>query len=132
MALSSGRIPIDLDEFEADGLETRSARHARRFLEYLSEHPNRPLYLAEICAALGLAERTLRGACEMHLGMGPIRYLTLHRMHRVHQTLLIADSSNTTVTDVAMEHGFCELGRFSVAYRSLFSESPSETLRRSF
>jgi transcriptional regulator GlxA family with amidase domain len=62
--------------------------------------------------------------------MGPIRYLTLHRMHQVRYALLSADASNTTVTRVAMAHGFSELGRFSVEYRSFFYESPSETLSR--
>lgn len=130
--LSSVRTFVDPLEFQADALEnkTAGARTARRFLEFLTAHPNRPLCLAEICAALHVAERTLRVACAEHLGMGPIRYLTLHRMHKVRYALLSADASNTTVTSVAMEHGFGELGRFSVAYRSLFRESPSETLRR--
>lgn len=101
-----------------------------RFLEFLTVHPNRALYLPEICAGIGVAERTLRVVCEERLGMGPIRYLTLRRMHRVRIALLRAEASNTTVTRIAMDHGFCELGRFSVAYRSLFCESPSETLRR--
>ena len=100
------------------------------FLEFLTANPNRPVYLTEICAAIAVAERTLRAACEEHLGMGPIRYLTLRRMHQARHALLSADALNTTVTRVAMEHGFGELGRFSVAYRSLFRESPSETLRR--
>src|SRR5262249_1453765 len=54
-----------------------------RFEEFLAEHPERPLYLTEICAGIGVAERTLRASCEEHLGMGPIRYLTLRRMHQV-------------------------------------------------
>ena len=55
--------------------------------EYLEATPNTPLYLAEICAAIGAAERTLRAACEEHLGMGPIRFLTLRRMHLVRRAL---------------------------------------------
>jgi AraC-like DNA-binding protein len=61
--------------------------------------------------------------------MGPIRYLTLRRMHLVRRALLRADSS-TTITRIATDHGFWELGRFSVAYRTLFGETPSESLRR--
>jgi AraC-like DNA-binding protein len=101
-----------------------------RFEEFLETNPDRPLYLTEICAAIGVAERTLRASCEEHLGMGPIRYLTLRRMHLVRRALLRTDPSKATVTRIVTDHGFWELGRFSVAYRMLFGESPSRTLRR--
>jgi AraC-like DNA-binding protein len=101
-----------------------------RFVEFLEAHPQRPLYLTEICAAVGVAERTLRASCERHLGMGPIRYLTLRRMHLVRRALRHSDPSTATVTQIVTDHGFWELGRFSVAYRTLFGEPPSETLRQ--
>src|ERR1700761_1194130 len=101
-----------------------------RFEDFLAAHPDRPLHLTEICAAIGVAERTLRAACEEHLGMGPIRFLTLRRMYLVRRALLTASAMKTSVTRVVTDHGFWELGRFSVAYRTLFGESPSETLRR--
>ena len=110
-----------------------SCRHdtiVARFEEFLEANPDRPLYLTEICAAIGVAERTLRASCEEHLGMGPIRYLTLRRMHLVRRALLRSDPSKSTVTRIVTDHGFWELGRFSVAYRALFGETPSETLRR--
>ena len=62
--------------------------------------------------------------------MGPIRFLTLRRMHLAHRALLRADPSKSTVTRIVTDQGFWELGRFSVAYRALFGESPSETLQR--
>jgi AraC-like DNA-binding protein len=101
-----------------------------RFEAFLEANSNEPLYLTEICAAVGVSERTLRVVCEEHLGMGPIRYLSLRRMHLVRRALLRADPSTTTVTRIATDHGFWELGRFSVAYRSLFGDSPSDSLRR--
>jgi AraC-like DNA-binding protein len=101
-----------------------------RFVEFLKANPGRPFYLTEICAALGVAERTLRASCEEHIGMGPIRYLTLRRMHLVRRALLYSDPSNATVTQIVTDYGFWELGRFSVAYRTLFGEPPSETLRQ--
>jgi AraC-like DNA-binding protein len=122
-----------LTEGKSFGTTTGNRRHdaiVARFEEFLEANPERPLYLTEICAAIGIAERTLRCACEEHLGMGPIRYLSLRRMHLVRRALLRADSSATTVTRIATDHGFWELGRFSVAYRTLFDESPSESLRR--
>jgi AraC-like DNA-binding protein len=119
---------------EGQGIKMTSGglRHdliVARFEEYLEANPNTPLYLTEICTALGTAERTLRAACEEYLGMGPIRYLFLRRMHLVRRTLLRADNF-TTVTRIAADHGFWELGRFSVTYRQLFGETPSATLKR--
>jgi AraC-like DNA-binding protein len=101
-----------------------------KFEEYLEANPDMPLYLPEICAAIGATERTLRIACEEHLGMGPIRYLALRRMNLARRALLRADSSTTTVTRIATDHGFWELGRFSVTYHAMFGEKPSVTLHR--
>jgi AraC-like DNA-binding protein len=121
-----------LAEGAAIELTAGSSRHdaiVARFEEFLESNPDRPLYLTEICAAIGVAERTLRASCEEHLGMGPIRYLTLRRMHLVRRALLRSDPSKATVTRIVTDQGFWELGRFSVAYRALFGESPSCTLR---
>ncbi len=120
-------------ESASSGMTAGGRRHdaiVARLEQFLEANPDKPLYLTEICAAIGVAERTLRGACEEHLGMGPIRYLSLRRMHLVRRALLGADPSTATVTRLATDHGFWELGRFSVAYRTLFGESPSESLRR--
>jgi len=62
--------------------------------------------------------------------MGPKRYLLLRRMHLARRALLMADPATATVTEIITNFGFWELGRFSVAYRSLFGESPSASLSR--
>jgi AraC-like DNA-binding protein len=51
-------------------------------------------------------------------------------MHMARRALAHSDFGKRTVTAIAVEHGFGELGRFSVRYRKLFGEMPSETLRR--
>lgn len=101
-----------------------------RFEELLEANPRSPLHLAEICAAIGVTERTLRNVCDKHLGIGPIRYLALRRMHLTRRALLQAIPTTTTVTRIATDHGFWELGRFSVNYRAMFGETPSATLQR--
>jgi AraC-like DNA-binding protein len=50
-------------------------------------------------------------------------------MHLARRALIRADPATATVTGVATEYGFWELGRFSVQYRALFGESPSASLR---
>ena len=51
-----------------------------RLEEFLLSNLDRPLYLVEVCAAIGASERTLRNSCNEHLGMGPINYLNLRHM----------------------------------------------------
>ena len=114
-----------VQRFTERRLSLGNRRHdaiVKKFEEFLEKHPDRQLYLPEICSAIGSCERTT--ACEEHFGMGPIRYLTLRRMHFVHQSLLRADAGKSSVTRILTDHGFWELGRSSVAYRKLFGETP--------
>jgi AraC-like DNA-binding protein len=89
-----------------------------------------PLHISALCNALAVSERTLRKAFHNVHGVPPCRHLRMRRLLQARRALLSSDSSLTTVTEVATCHGFAELGRFSVEYRSAFGESPSETLQR--
>ena len=86
--------------------------------------------MPQLCATVGASYTTLRDCCQGYLGMSPKRYLWLRRMHLVRRALRIADAEKTTVTEIATDYGFWELGRFAVAYRSLLGEVPSAALRR--
>lgn len=101
-----------------------------RFRCLLDENIDRALYLPEVCGALGISHRTLTHFCHEYLGMAPKKYFCLRRMHMARRALLDADSSCATVTEIATRYGFWELGRFSVLYRQLYAEKPSETFRR--
>ena len=113
------------------GTIARQHHHARimaRFWQAVEKHVDEAIYLPELCAEIGVADRTLRQCCEEYLGVSPKRYLLLRRLHLARTAL--RSKAATSVTEVATSLGFWELGRFAVTYRGLFGETPSQTLRR--
>ncbi|MCL4144411.1 UNVERIFIED_CONTAM: hypothetical protein GTU68_043838 [Idotea baltica] len=60
--------------------------------------------------------------------MSPMTYLRLLRLNRVRDVLADASPDTTSVTAIAMDHGFLHLGRFARDYKRLFDQSPSATL----
>ena len=91
---------------------------------------DKPLHVATLAHTLAVSERTLRKAFQNTYGLSPCRHLRMLRLSRVRRALLSAHDQVVTVTKIATEFGFAELGRFSVEYRKVFGESPSVTLRR--
>lgn len=100
-----------------------------RVEEFLRSHLDEPVQVAQLCAEIGVSERSLRNACHAVCGTSPKRLLTRRRMEAVHQALETAQPGRDTVTRIATDHGFYELGRFAANYSSLFGERPSQTLR---
>lgn len=91
---------------------------------------DQPIRLFDLYPLLGVSDRTLRLYCAQAFGLSPHRYLHLRRMQHVRRVLQSADPATATVTDIALDHGFAELGRFAGQYRVLFGKVPSATLHR--
>jgi AraC-like DNA-binding protein len=100
-----------------------------RFEATLATNDNRKLSARELCAAVGVSERTLEGYCLEVLGMSPGSYARLRRLNLVRAALRRADPTITRVSELARRYGFSELRRFAVTYRTVFGETPSTTLR---
>lgn len=84
--------------------------------------------LSELCATIGVPERTLRDCCTKFLGMSPGQYMRLRRLNVVRAELARADPATTSVAQIARRYRFSELGRFAAVYRRTFGELPSVTL----
>ena len=100
-----------------------------RIEEFLRDHADEAISLSQLCAATGVSERSLRNACYAVCGISPKRYLIRCRLQAVHRALAVARPGQATVTRIATDHGFFELGRFAAIYTAVFGESPSQTLR---
>lgn len=106
-----------------------AARRVRDAEAFMRAHADEALTVETIAAAVGLGPRALQMVFRDHLGTSPRALLGEIRLERARARLLAADAA-TTVSGAALDSGFAHLGRFSVAYRVRFGESPSETLRR--
>ena len=123
-------LTID-SELPSTAPKRRRAHIMMRFEGALSALGGRQLRTAELCAAIGVKERTLRVCCSEFLGMSPGRYIRLRRLNMVRAELHRADPMTASVAAIARRHQFSELGRFAATYRAVFGEMPSDTLRRS-
>ena len=95
---------------------------------WLAAHSYLVPRIQELSDDLDVSPRQLYRAFQAEVGMSPAKYLRRYRLTRARLNLLAADPTETTVTSVAFSLGLWELGRFSVEYRRLFGESPSQTL----
>jgi AraC-like DNA-binding protein len=86
--------------------------------------------MAALAQKAGSSPRTLYRRFKASQGMSPRAWQRRARLENARRALDAASAQETSVTAIALEHGFSHLGRFADAYRNAFGESPSTTLRR--
>jgi AraC family transcriptional regulator, ethanolamine operon transcriptional activator len=113
------------------GLEVASRRRGlvESAIAYVEAREEGRTTVAEMCRALGVGRRTLEYAFREVLGTSPRAYFIQCALEAAHRVLRGSSPGDRTVTEVAIECGFWHLGRFSVTYRAVFGETPSQTLR---
>lgn len=116
-------------EYHARRRVYQLVKTAREYIDACLQIGNIPS-IVEICAQLGVSERTLQYAFKRDMQLSPVTYLRILRLNKARAMLLSVTSANTTVTHIAMMWGFLHLGKFSQDYRQMFGELPSETLAR--
>jgi len=109
--------------------ENDLAPDLQRASQYIDSHLDDALTIGEVAAAAGVAGRTLHKHFHDECGTSPMRYVRDCRFNLVREALMHAGPQDN-VTTIAVQWGFCHLGRFSVEYRKRYGEMPSETLRR--
>jgi AraC-like DNA-binding protein len=103
------------------------ARLARRAAMWMREHLGQSIQVPDLCLALHVSRRELEFAFRTTFDQSPRDYLQALRLHAIHRALRHGRAS---VTRAAFDHGITHLGRLAAHYRSLFGESPNETLTR--
>lgn len=88
----------------------------------------RPLNLADLERAAGVSRERLYRDFHAHFGVSPVAYVRQRRFDHARQRLEHA-APGESVSSIAMDCGFQQLGRFSQEYKARFGELPSQTLR---
>ena len=98
---------------------------------HLDARPSEPVYVADLCEATGLAERTLRFILVEQYGTSPIRLLRCRRLCQLRRHLRAECGGAGSLARIASRFGFRHMGTLAADYRALFGELPSETRRTS-
>lgn len=98
-----------------------------RALDWLDAHPDEPFDLSRLAFEAGVRPRTLEMQFRRDLDSTPLGWVRRMRLARARRQLLAA-RTEASVTTIALDNGFRELGRFAGHYRRRFGERPSETL----
>lgn len=104
-------------------------RAVKRVEAYIEAHAGDDITIADLVEVGGVSTRTLFESFRKFRGLTPMQMLRRHRLEQVRSALLKPGQS-LSVTELAMQWNFEQLGRFAQYYRSVYGELPSDTLRR--
>ena len=118
-------------EAEAVGQSTaqQRARIVARAEEFVLSRPFESVTVADLCLHVGTSRRRLQYAFQEVMGTSPNRYLRAIRLCRVRRELKAGGTSVPSIQDSAARWGFWHLGHFSLDYKRMFAERPSDTVR---
>jgi AraC-like DNA-binding protein len=88
-----------------------------------------PLTVETLAEFAGVSTRAVQSAFRQYRGCSPSQFLCRVRLEEVRRQLE-SPQPGASVTQIAMNHGFFHLGRFSKVYREQFGEKPNDTLRK--
>jgi AraC-like DNA-binding protein len=116
------------DEVPALPRRRMAVERVRRFIH---EHLAEVMTLAELCQHAHLQARSLEYGFRDLVGLSPFKYIKMLRLGEVRRRLQASGSAERSVSEVALDCGFCHLSQFAADYKRVFLESPSAT-RRAF
>nr|WP_240950051.1 helix-turn-helix domain-containing protein [Novosphingobium sp. ERN07] len=106
-----------------------SPRHVRRAREIIHQSLDDNISINALAAQVGVSVRSLQNGFRDFLGLTPLEYVRRHRLERLHSALMNA-CGETSVTELMLECGIVNFGRYAQYYRQQYGCLPSETLRR--
>lgn len=100
----------------------------RRVQKYIEENIHQLPSLADLTHYAKVSARTLQLAFKRHLNCTPMEYVRRIRLQRAHEQIINAAHTGEKITDIAMQWGFYNPGRFAQLYKRHYGCTPKETL----
>lgn len=104
--------------------------HVRRATDYIKDNIRSNISLQEVARQVGVTPRTLQNGFNHFLNQTPSQYIQSLRLNLIHRDLQQANPQETSVTQILLNQGINDAGRFAQLYKRRFGELPSETLKR--
>lgn len=101
----------------------------QRAVRHIEDYYQDEIPLDRLRKVAGVSADKLCAGFREYAGTTPIGYLKTTRLMKAREQLM-TDTTGKSVSTIAFDVGFNHLGRFSVDYRAIFGESPSETAAR--
>ena len=98
-------------------------------LDMIASRPPQDISILGLVKNSGVSQRTLEYAFLDRFAISPRQYLNALRLHRVHLQLLSSDRRTSTVEEIAQQHGYTQSGHFAQAYRAMYGQLPSRSLK---
>jgi AraC-like DNA-binding protein len=121
-------LPHNYSERLARAANSSAPATVRRAEDYIRFHAAEPIALHEVAEAAGCSVRSLQLGFRQFRGITPTAAITQARLDAVRRAFNDGDVAGT-VTDVALQYGFTNPGRFSSLYKTAFGVSPADELR---
>ena len=109
---------------ESMTIDPERVRIAKKAQEYIEEHYDDCIHMEDLCGESIVGVRTLQRCFKEYFDVTVSEYLKTKRLDAAHRDLSDAHLKMNTVTEIALNHGFSHLGRFSVDFKERFGESP--------
>ncbi len=112
---------------DEDRLRHHDVREVTEAVRLARENVHRVLGTAELARTVGLSERQLHRKIKAALGLSPYELLLRTRVQAAAEVLA---RTSTPISEVALDHGFCDQSAFTQQFRKRTGMTPKEFRRR--
>lgn len=102
--------------------------HVRRARDIIHDSLEDTISVTDLAQRVGVSVRSLQNGFRQFLGVTPIEYVRRYRLEKLHSALMDGNP-DSSVTELMLECGIMNFGRYAQYYRQQYGCRPSDTLR---